>query len=214
MADKKTRKEKLTEQRRVQIIKAAGEIFTHKGYESATVPEIAGAAGIAAGTIYLYFPSKRELFITVVKDFILTVPLLNLIGKIPTGNFEDVFKSILMERFNLVKNHGETLARMPSLIGDIQRDPELKELWLKDFLQPFLGKMEMAYRMLNASGKTRSMEPQVTVRMIGGMILGFLLLRVMEGESSPLNKLPPEKVAEQIVSFVLHGLMEGVKKTP
>jgi AcrR family transcriptional regulator len=212
MAQKKKRKEKVTGVRREQILKAAGEIFTRKGFEAATIPEIAQAAGVAAGTIYLYFPNKRELFISAVKDIIITTPLLDLIGKIPAGNFEDVFKNIILERFGLVKNKGETLARMPSLIGEVQRDPELKALWLKDFLRPFLARMEMTYRMLSGSGKARTMEPAVVVRMMGGMIFGFLMLRIMEGDTSPINKLPPEKVADDIVSFVLHGLISNADK--
>ena len=212
MADKKTRKKIITGQKRAQILKAAGEIFTRKGFEAATIPEIARAARVAAGTIYLYFPNKRELFIAMVKDTIITAPLLNLIGKIPTGNFEDVFKNIILERFGLVKNQGETMARMPRLIGEIQRDPELKALWLKDFLQPFLARMEMAYRMLNTSGKARRVKPAVVVRMIGGMIFGFMMLKMLEGEKSPLNKMSQEEIAGEIVNFVLHGLMNDTDK--
>lgn len=208
MANKKTRKEKRSEARREQILKAAVEIFTHKGYEAATMPEIARSAGVAAGTIYLYFPNKRELFIAVVKKTIFTTPLLDLIGKIPTGNFEEVFKNILLDRFEIAKT--ETVRRMPSIIGEVWRDEELKALWLKEFLHPFLGKMETAYSMLSVSGKARRLEPTVVVRMIGGMILGFLMLGLMEGDTSPLKKIPPEKVAGTIVDFVLHGLMNNI----
>ncbi len=211
MADKNTRKEKKTKERHEQILKAAGEVFTRKGYEAATIPEIAQAAGVAAGTIYLYFPSKRELFIATVKSIIFTTPLLDLIGKIPTGNFEDVFKKILKERFALIKT--ETVNRMPNLISEVIRDSELKEMWIKDFLKPFLTRMEMAYRMLSLTGKARKMEPPVVVRMIGGMIFGFLMLKMIEGDNSPLNKIPEDKVAEDIVSFVLHGLMNNTGKT-
>src|SRR4030042_3423802 len=90
MADKESRKKKITEKRRAQILKAATEVFSSKGYTAATIPEIARLAGIAAGTIYLYFPSKREMFIAVVKNVIITTPLLTLIGKIPTGNVSEV----------------------------------------------------------------------------------------------------------------------------
>jgi AcrR family transcriptional regulator len=209
MTDKKTRKEKLTRERQKQILDAAIEVFARKGYEAATMPDIAKATGVAAGTLYLYFPNKRELFIASIKNSIITPPLLDLIGKIPRGNFKEVLKNIILERFDLIKNNSAAVSRIPSLISEIQRDPELKELWLKDFLKPFLNKMEMAYRILNATGKTRHVEPPVLVRMIGGMVLGFLMLRMMEGESSPINKLPPEKVAEEIVEFVVHGLMNG-----
>src|SRR4030042_6546753 len=168
MANKESRKKTISERRRGQILKAAMEVFSRKGYSAATIPEIARAAGIAAGTIYIYYPSKRELFIAVIKNVIITTPLLNLIGKIPTGNVNEVFKSILLDSFALIKS--ETMSRMPSLISEVQRDPELKALWNKDFLQPFLSRMEMAYRLMNATGKTRHLEPAVAVRAVGGMI--------------------------------------------
>jgi AcrR family transcriptional regulator len=212
MEKKTTRKEKAAKERREQILKAAGEVFTQKGYEAATMPEIAQAAGVAAGTIYLYFPSKRELFIAVIKNTIFTTPLLDLIGKIPTGNFTDVFKKIIKDRLELVQS--ESVQRIPTLLGEVLRDKELKEMWLKDFLEPFLTRMEMAYRMLSLTGKARRMEPALAVRMIGGMIFGFLALKIVEGDYSPVNKMTNEEVAEEIVEFVLHGLMRGVRKTP
>jgi AcrR family transcriptional regulator len=205
MADKESRKKKTTAQRRQQILKAAMEIFSRKGYAAATIPEIAAAAGIAAGTIYLYYPSKRELFIAVIKNFIITTPLLDLIGKIPKENTAVVLKHILQDRFDLLKS--DTMSRMPSLIGEVQRDPELKALWLEQFLHPFLSQIEFGYRAMAASGKFRRLEPSVAVRAVGGMILGFLLLKVMEGDTSPLERLPQEKVADDMVNFVLHGLL-------
>ena len=212
MADKESRKRKITERRRGEILKAGLEIFTQKGYAAATIPEIANAAGIAAGTIYLYYPSKRELFIAVIKNMILTTPLLNLIDKIPQGDIEAVFKSILKDRLDLVKNL--SFSRMPLLMGEVLRDAELREIWLKTLLQPFLERIQTGYGMMSASGKFRKLEPAVAVRAMGGMIIGFLILRVMEGETSPINKMGQERIADDIAKLLLHGLLaekEGAK---
>jgi AcrR family transcriptional regulator len=205
MTDKDTRKRKITARRREQILKAGMEVFNLKGYAAATMPEIAREAGLAVGTIYLYYPSKRELFVAIVKNMIITAPLLKLIDKIPQGDIDVIFKHILKDRFNLIKN--PVFSSMPSLIGEIQRDPELKELWLKEFLHPFLGRIEAGYRMMAASGKFIRLEPTVAVRVIGGMFIGFLLLKLVEGEKSPLNRILEEKIAEDIVNFLLHGLL-------
>ena len=210
MADKETRKKKITTQRRGQILQAGMEIFSRKGYAAATIPEIAAAAGIAAGTIYLYYPSKRELFIAVIKNFIITTPLLDLIGKLPQKNPTIVLKKILQDRFDLVKN--EAFSKVPSLMGEVQRDPELKALWLEQFLKPFLTRIEAGIRLMMTTGKIRRLEPAVIVRTVGGMIFGFLMLKIMEGDSSPLNDLSQEKVAEDIVEFVLHGLLNDAGK--
>ena len=207
MADKESRKKQITEKRRKQILKASLDVFSRKGYAAATIPEIARAAGIATGTIYIYYPSKRELFIAVIKNFIITAPLLNLIDNIPKGDITVIFKHILQDRFDLLKS--ETMSQMPSLIGEVQRDPELKALWLEQFLRPFLSRIEAGYRAMTTSGKFRRLEPAVAVRAVGGMFLGFLMLRIMEGDTSPLDRLPQDKVTDDMVNFVLHGLLNN-----
>jgi AcrR family transcriptional regulator len=47
---------------------AARSVFSKKGYESATVSEIVGRAGVAQGTFYLYFESKKQIFDELVRD--------------------------------------------------------------------------------------------------------------------------------------------------
>jgi AcrR family transcriptional regulator len=212
MADRKANKKRNATRRQGQILKAALEVFSQKGYAAATVPEIAQAAGVATGTIYIYYPSKRDLFVAVIKNLIITTPLLDLIKKLPDDkDIDATFKQIMQNRFDLIDS--EPMSRISSLMGEIQRDPELKALWNEKFLQPFLARMEKVYRLMMASGKVRQMEPAVTVRAVGGLILGFLILKIMEGKASPINRLPREKVAEELMDFILQGLTnEGEPK--
>ena len=48
--------------RRDQLLNAAHMIFATKGFAAATVDEIAATAGVAKGTVYLYFASKEEVY--------------------------------------------------------------------------------------------------------------------------------------------------------
>jgi AcrR family transcriptional regulator len=48
--------------RRDQVLSAAHRIFAASGFSKATVDEIAEAAGVAKGTVYLYFESKEEIY--------------------------------------------------------------------------------------------------------------------------------------------------------
>ena len=50
--------------RRKEILKASAVVFSSKGYHQTLVKGIADAAGISAGTFYLYFKSKEDIFIT------------------------------------------------------------------------------------------------------------------------------------------------------
>ncbi|HEX9067411.1 MAG TPA: helix-turn-helix domain-containing protein [Ktedonobacterales bacterium] len=56
--------------KREAILRAARAIFVERGYESARMAEIAERAGVATGTIYLYFQGKEELVIALVEAFL------------------------------------------------------------------------------------------------------------------------------------------------
>jgi len=59
MADELT----LESKRRSQIISAARQVFSRKGYDAATVDEIAEGAGVSKGLIYHYFRSKEDILV-------------------------------------------------------------------------------------------------------------------------------------------------------
>ena len=57
------------DQRRREILEAATELFGRQGYDVTTVQAIAARAGVAAGTVYLYFPSKEAILDALREDF-------------------------------------------------------------------------------------------------------------------------------------------------
>ncbi len=52
-------------QRKEQILKAAEKVFARKGFQDATVSDVAREAGLSEATIYEYFPSKEELLFSI-----------------------------------------------------------------------------------------------------------------------------------------------------
>jgi AcrR family transcriptional regulator len=56
------RKERERERRRQQIIVAAKKVFSEKGFNKATMDDIAREAELSPGTLYLYFKNKEELY--------------------------------------------------------------------------------------------------------------------------------------------------------
>ena len=134
--DRETRKKLLTERRKSQILDAAMEVFANKGFSAATIPAIAKTAGLAAGTIYIYYPSKRVLFIAVIESFMIS-PLSNIFRQAASKEFQVTLKEAIKDRVKFLE--GGNLSRLTSLIGEIQRDPELKTLYINRVFQPFIG---------------------------------------------------------------------------
>ena len=96
-----------------QIIDAAVRVFARKGYWNSRVSDIARAAGIAAGTIYLYFETKEDILITVFRDKM--AQFVSALWRAIAGEPDAVAK---LRR--LVTMHFEILEREPELAEVVQ----------------------------------------------------------------------------------------------
>ena len=65
-----TRKQALTDLRRREILTAAIKVFGKKGFADTSVDDVAAAAKIAKGTLYLYFRSKEDIYATALRQAI------------------------------------------------------------------------------------------------------------------------------------------------
>ena len=86
--------------KRAVIIEAARTLFAKQGYEETTIAEIARAAGVGVGTVYLYFQNKRQILVEVsvsvnssLATVMLSPDLLNMpIRQIPRVLIEESFR--------------------------------------------------------------------------------------------------------------------------
>lgn len=62
------RRERRKEARPGELLDAALDLFVEKGYAATRAEEVAVRAGVSKGTLFLYFPSKEELFKAVVRE--------------------------------------------------------------------------------------------------------------------------------------------------
>lgn len=62
------RRDRETRQRRQSILSAARKLFWKHGYTGTTMPQVADAAELAPGTLYLYFPSKDALYVELLTE--------------------------------------------------------------------------------------------------------------------------------------------------
>lgn len=67
----KSKKDVLTAYRCGEILDAATRVFASKGFHGATIEDVARAAGIAKGTIYLYYASKQDVYIQALRHNLL-----------------------------------------------------------------------------------------------------------------------------------------------
>ena len=184
--------------KREKIIAAAGQLFGEKGYHNTTTAEIAEAAGVAAGTIYIYFTSKEELLVAVFEEFL---------GR----HMERLRQGISQERGPEAR-----LCRLLTLGLELMQDnPTSARIFLSQLRQsPYMIKMvtkrsSRAYRDIIVgvledgirAGMCRSMDTEATASMLFGAFQNIVLDWVADDCSYSLGDR-----AAGLCDFVLQGV--------
>jgi AcrR family transcriptional regulator len=200
------RKESIAKMRKQEILDAALKVFSNKGFAEATTAEIAREAGVAEGTIYKYYRSKRELLVAVVKTFVMTESFLNIFEHAGEADYPTFLTAVLNNRMDFIKDSEKN--RMFLLMSEILRDPELKMIYDQQFIKPVMNRMEKFLESKAAVGEFRPVNASIMTRVLGGMVLGLLLLALLEGENSPLTNIPRQNLAAEIGQLVMRGIQQ------
>src|SRR5258705_4977841 len=117
-----------------EILQAALEVFTDRGFAATKLEDVARRAGVTKGTIYLYYESKEALFKALVRETI--VPVIakgEALANSFTGTARDLFEQLVREYFRLV---GDTpLSGIPRLmIAEAGNFPQLARIYYQEIV--------------------------------------------------------------------------------
>jgi len=189
------------QQRRTEILEAAKEIFSVSGFHKADMNEIAKAANIAKGTVYLYFQSKKDLFIAVIKNGLenLAQKIRNEVKEIEEP-VEKIKRAISTYMFFFREN--QLLYRI-LLHPDLELMDDITET-MKDVKLSKLPQLADTIIRGIEEGKIRPIDADALSYMILGMV-DFSLFQWL----SSTNAEPIEKKIEQVNEVLFKGILSG-----
>jgi AcrR family transcriptional regulator len=162
--------------RRTQILDAATRVFAAQGFSRATIRDIARAAGIADGTIYIYFPSKTDLLIGILDRLNETDQRDEHLAQGLTGDFKSFFAAYLGHRLSVLSPSFDMLrAVLPELLVNA----DLRTLYYERVIAPTLALGERYVQALVEQGRVRPIDAALAVRAISGMALGLLVQQML-----------------------------------
>lgn len=118
-------------EKRARILEAATRIFASKGFACSTVAEVAREAGVADGTIYLYFRNKDDLLIRLVEERI------SLLIERMSRALEEA-RSPLEKVATFIRSHLRMVEASPELAQVLIVEPRQSENLLVEHLAPAL----------------------------------------------------------------------------
>ncbi len=138
--------------RREAILSAALDEFSLRGFEAARLDDVAKRAGVAKGTIYLYFRDKESLFQELIRAM-----LTPLIGTIEALGAADVPMSVLTEQIVelFVREVYETRRKdvIRLMISEGRRFPKLAEFYYREVLSRIIAAVRALLRRAAARGE-------------------------------------------------------------
>ncbi|AFQ42727.1 TetR/AcrR family transcriptional regulator [Desulfosporosinus meridiei] len=192
-------KKKTTEERRQDILEAALNIFTEKGYNGSTTAEIAKAAGVAEGTIFRHFATKKELLIAVLKPKILT-------GIISLDKEQEdpveFFRCFLKNRLELIKEN-DGLVRF--MFAEAQYHDEVREALSNGILGDGINIVKPWFNKGVEEGVFKPIPFPAMMRSFMGMVLFYGIFNHVFPGFSPEKTI--DEAADQILELFLNGLL-------
>jgi AcrR family transcriptional regulator len=171
------------EARRQAILDAALTVFAAEGFAATKLDDVAEKAGVAKGTIYLYFRDKRDLFEQLVRDAILpVVGRLEHIAKNPDLPLAPVLTALLdMFHAEILGTNRKHVLRLVMTEGP--RFPAIAEFYHREVISRGLGFMGELLRRAEERGELSNASvarfPQLVVApLILALIWDSLLARI------------------------------------
>jgi AcrR family transcriptional regulator len=192
--------------RPTEIVAAALAVFADKGFAAARTEDIAKRAGISKGALYLYFPTKEDLFRAVVRDAV--VPNIEALQTQMAATdlpLADLLR-ILLPGIAQVVTERRLGAVAKMVVGESGNFPELATVWYENVISRAIEMLSGLIVRAQQRGEVRPGDPRThAFSIMGPLLMGAIWKETFATVGGGDVDLPT--VARQHVETVLGGLL-------
>jgi len=186
--------------KRERILRAAIKIFSQKGFFSSKVSEIARSAGVADGTIYLYFKNKDDLLISLFEEKMAEV-VADVREQVAAGD------GALPRLRIFIENHMNLLVREAGLIEVLQVELRQSNKFMKEYVPvKFLEYLEVISEILELGKREGTFRQDLNVTVARRAVFGALDEIALAYVLSRKRKYNPADAAAEIYRIFSEGL--------
>ena len=202
-----TKRERRKDARPGELLDAALDLFVEKGFAATRVEEVAARAGVSKGTLFLYFPSKDELFKAVVRK--------NISGHFKEWNNEfEAFGGDTLEMLTFCMNSwwdrvGATKASglTKLMVSEAGNFPDIADFYQHEVVQPGQALIRRVLQRGMDSGEFRQLDLDYAVYSVVSPMNFLMLSKHAIGACvSDQVALDPKKYIAAQLGIILYGL--------
>jgi TetR/AcrR family fatty acid metabolism transcriptional regulator len=200
------------EHKRLAILQAAGQVFARKGFEPATLEAVAREAGLAKGTLYLYFKNKEDLYFHTVLHMLESLQSCILRQAERSAGALEKMRAIALGQFDFFLRHRDTLQLFASFSS-----PSLARLHkrlIAPMMDKWAGHVKLIAELVEEGQRMGALRRDIESRDIALAFIGMTnqaaQALVRFGPAAPLAGEPqetPERMADTIMRILVEGVM-------
>lgn len=194
--------------RRAELMAAALELFVEKGFSATRLEDIAASAGVSKGTVYLYFPSKDDLFKAVIQEGI--VPVVaggQTVAEQYTGDTPSLLREILLGWWHSVGT--TSLAGIPKLmISEARNFPSVAEFYYDNVCVPGQRLIGDVLKRGIARGEFRPIDVDSAIEIVFAPLMMMTIWRFSLAACCHETSPNPLDLIDQHLDILLNGLTE------
>jgi AcrR family transcriptional regulator len=209
--DARTREQPRWERRKAarpaELLAAALELFTERGYAATRLDDVARRAGVSKGTVYLYYPSKEDLFKAVVREGL--VPVLERGERMVAdhrGSTAELIRS-------LIQGWWEAIGATPYagitklMISECRNFPELGSFYVDEVITRGHKLVRKALQQGIDSGELRPVDAEHATRLVFAPLVLHVVWRY-SFDFCGTGRLDAETYVQQHLDILLAGLLK------
>ena len=196
--------------KRDQILAGARAVFLRDGFAAASTDAIAAVAKVSKRTLYVYYPSKEELFAGVMRDLTIENPqnrALESIEEMSPGSEEELRRDLLELARKIIASmmQPDYLALLRTTIADTHRFPQLGGLFRASLPERAM----RSFAVFIERGRERGVigpdvDGDTAARMFIGPLLTYAVLNGLLAEGPP--RPPAQEKIEEIVELYMKAI--------
>ena len=200
------KRERRKEARPGELLDAALDLFVEKGFAATRAEEVAARAGVSKGTLFLYFPSKEELFKAVVRE--------NISGRFAEWNEEfETFEGtsadmvrycmqVWWERIGATRASGITKL----IISEARNFPDIAAFYQQEVIRHANDLIRRMLQLGIARGEFRPLDLDYAVFSIIAPMIFLIMMKHSLGACQPQDyPLDPERYLQSQLDVLLNG---------
>jgi len=192
--------------KQIRIVQAAIDIFAEKGYSATSTSEIAQKAGVAEGTIFRHYKTKKELLISIVGPTLakLIAPFVlkgfTQVLQSPYPKYEDFLRAVIQNRMEFVRNN---LPIIKIMLHELPFQPELLLQLREHVASAVFNRLKAIVEHFQQEKQVAVIPSKSAIRFTVSVIIGYLITHFLILPDLPWDE---ESETELTIDFIMHGL--------